>query len=33
MAHKLGRRVERGQAGRPSASDVMEGQLDLLSEK
>jgi putative transposase len=33
MARKLGRRVERGQAGRPSASGVMEGQLDLLSGK
>jgi len=31
MARKLGRRVEKGQAGRPSASGVMDGQLDLLS--
>ena len=33
MARKLGRRVERGQAGRPSASGAVEGQLDLLSGK
>ena len=31
MAHKLGRRVERGQAGRPSAGGTVDGQLDLLS--
>jgi REP-associated tyrosine transposase len=30
MARKLGRRVERGQAGRPSASGAVDGQLDLL---
>ena len=33
MARKLGRRVERGQAGRPSASGAVEGQLDLSSGK
>ena len=33
MARKLGRRVERGQAGRPSASGALDGQLDLLSGK
>jgi len=33
MARKLGRRVERGQAGRPSPNDVMEGQLGLFSKK
>jgi putative transposase len=33
MARRLGRRVERGQPGRPSASGVLEGQLDLLSGK
>jgi putative transposase len=31
MARKLGRRVERGQAGRPSASGALDGQLDLPS--
>jgi putative transposase len=31
MARKLGRRVERGYAGRPSASGVIDGQLDLLT--
>jgi len=31
MARKLGRRVERGQAGRPSASGPADGQLDLVS--
>lgn len=30
MARKLGRRVERGRAGRPAASGVVDGQLDLL---
>ena len=31
MARTLGRRVEPGQAGRPSASGALDGQLDLLS--
>lgn len=33
MARKLGRRVDRGQAGRPSASGAIEGQLDWSSGK
>lgn len=33
MARRLGRRVERGQPGRPSASGVLEGQLDWLRGK
>ncbi len=33
MARRLGRRMEKGQAGRPSASGLVEGQLDLLSGK
>jgi putative transposase len=32
MARKVGRRVEEGQAGRPTAIGVMDGQLDLLGE-